>query len=64
MKGVSKEQITQAKQIDLLSYLKACEPQNLQAEGPHDYRHKTFHTFVSRRLPSEKTPRTRCRCQW
>lgn len=46
MKGVSKEQIAQAKQIDLLSYLKACEPQNLQAEGPHDYRHKAFHTLI------------------
>lgn len=48
MKGVSTEQIAQAKQIDLLSYLKACEPQNLQAEGLHNYRHKAFHRMPRR----------------
>lgn len=46
MKGVSKEEVAQAKQVDLLSYLKTCEPQNLQAEGQHDYRHNVFHTLV------------------
>lgn len=37
MPGVSKEQIAQAKEIDLLSYLQQYEPQELKRTGPHEY---------------------------
>ena len=35
--GVSKEQITKAKEWDLLSYLQTHEPQELKRCGPHEY---------------------------
>lgn len=35
--GVSKEQIAQAKEWDLLSYLQTHEPQELKRCGPHEY---------------------------
>jgi len=36
--GVTKEQIAQAKSIDLLSYLQANEPGNLKKSGSNEYR--------------------------
>lgn len=36
--GVTKEQIAQAKSIDLLSYLQSNEPGNLKKSGPNEYR--------------------------
>jgi len=41
MPGVSKEQIAQAKEIDLFSYLQACDPQELVRSGPNEYRTAT-----------------------
>lgn len=37
MPHLSKEQIDQAKQWDLLSYLQAYEPGELRRSGPHEY---------------------------
>ena len=37
MPGVTKEQITQAKEWDLLSYLQTYEPHELKQCGPHKY---------------------------
>ena len=41
MPGVSKEQIAQAKEIDLFSYLQTYEPQELVKSGPNEYRTAT-----------------------
>lgn len=46
MGGVTREEIAQAKKVDLLTYLMQNEPENLQRDGQHDYRHKAFHTLV------------------
>ncbi len=37
MGGVTKEQIAQAKQVDLLSYLQAYEPHSLKKTAPNEY---------------------------
>ena len=37
MPGVTKEQIAQAKEWDLLSYLQTYEPQELKRSGPNEY---------------------------
>ena len=41
MQGVTKEQIDRAKQIDLLTYFRAWNPQELVRLGAHDYTTKT-----------------------
>ena len=41
MPGVTKEQIAQAKEWDLLSYLQTYEPHELKRCGPHEYCTKT-----------------------
>lgn len=41
MAGVTKEEIAQAKQMDLLTYMKLYEPQELVKVGQHDYKTKT-----------------------
>ena len=41
MNGVSKEQITQARQIDLLAYLQAYAPDELVKVGTHEYATRT-----------------------
>jgi hypothetical protein len=38
MPGVSEEQVKSARKIDLLSYLRANEPQELRRSGPNEYR--------------------------
>jgi hypothetical protein len=38
MPGVNAEQIARAKEVDLLSYLQANEPQELKRSGPNEYR--------------------------
>jgi len=43
MPGVTKEQIAQAKEIDLLSYLQANEPYELVRSGPNEYRTTSHH---------------------
>ena len=37
MPGVSEEQVTRAREIDLLSYLRAYEPGELKPDGPGRY---------------------------
>jgi len=46
MPGVSKEQIAKAKEIDLLSYMQACEPHELVRSGPNEYRTASHHSLV------------------
>ena len=46
MPGVSKDQIAQAKEIDLLSYLRSREPHELVPSGPNEYRTKSHHSLV------------------
>lgn len=46
MPGVTKEQIAQAKEIDLLSYLQANEPYELVRSGPNEYRTVSHHSLV------------------
>lgn len=46
MPGVTAEQIARAKQIDLLSYLQACEPQELRRDSPHQYRTVSHDSLV------------------
>lgn len=46
MPGVTKEQIAEAKQWDLLSYLKAYEPGELKRAGPHEYRTVSHDSLV------------------
>lgn len=41
MAGVTKEEIAQAKQMDLLTYMKQYEPEELVKVGAHDYKTKT-----------------------
>ena len=41
MRGVTKQQIEQAKQMDLLTYMMTYEPQELVRVGAHDYRTRT-----------------------
>jgi hypothetical protein len=36
MPGVSEEQVARAREIDLLSYLRAYEPSELKPDGPGD----------------------------
>lgn len=40
MAGVSKQEIAQAKQMNLYEYMQICEPDNFRREGPGQYRHK------------------------
>lgn len=46
MAGVSKEQIEQARRLDLLTYLRAYEPGELIKSGSHEFRTKTHHSLV------------------
>lgn len=46
MPGVSKEQIEQAREIDLLSYLRAYEPGELKPDGPNRYTTATHGSLV------------------
>jgi len=46
MPGVNKDQIAQAKEIDLLSYLQSREPHELVPSGPNEYRTKSHHSLV------------------
>lgn len=41
MRGVTKEQIAQAKQMDLLTYMKLYEPQELVKVGQHEFKTRT-----------------------
>lgn len=59
MHGVSAEQIEQAKRWDLLSYLQAYEPQELQRSGPREYRTVTHDSLaISTAKLTERTLRT------
>ncbi len=49
MPGVSKEQIAQARDTDLLSYLQAHEPGVLRRTGPNTYRHREHDSLVYHR---------------
>ena len=40
MAGVSKQEIAQAKQMNLYEYMQLCEPDNFRPEGPSQFRHK------------------------
>lgn len=40
MAGVSKQEIAQAKQMNLYEYMQLCEPDNFRPEGPGQFRHK------------------------
>lgn len=46
MSSVSKEQITRAKQIDLLTYLQTYEPDSIFSSGNDEYRLKEHDSFV------------------
>ena len=46
MPGVSKEQVTLARAIDLLSYLQAYEPGELKSDGPGRYTTVTHGSLV------------------
>lgn len=46
MLGVTKEQIMEAKQWDLLSYLQAHQPGELKRAGPHEYRTVSHDSLV------------------
>lgn len=46
MPYVSKEQIAQAKRLDLLAYLQQHEPQELVRAGPHEYRTRSHDSLV------------------
>lgn len=49
MPGVSKEQIAQARDIDLLAYLQSHEPGVLRRTGPNTYRHREHDSLVYHR---------------
>ena len=40
MPGVTEQEITQAKQMNLYQYMQLCEPDNFRPEGPGQFRHK------------------------
>ena len=46
MPGVSEEQVTRAREIDLLSYLRAYEPGELKPDGPGRYTTVTHGSLV------------------
>ena len=46
MPGVSKEQIEQARSIDLLSYLERYEPGIVKRAGGNEYHHAGYHRFI------------------
>ena len=46
MPGVSTDQIQQAREVDLLSYLQANEPHELRRAGPREYRTATHSSLV------------------
>ena len=46
MPGVTKEQIAQAREVDLLAYLQSYEPGVLKSEGRGIYRHKEHDSLV------------------
>lgn len=46
MSGVSKEQIAQAREVDLLAYLQTHEPDAIRQEGPNSYRHREHESLV------------------
>lgn len=46
MPGVSKEQVARAREIDLLSYLRAYEPGELNPDGPGRYTLRSHDSFV------------------
>ena len=46
MSGVTKEQIAEARAVDLLDYIQSHEPGVLKREGPGIYRHKEHDSLV------------------
>ena len=46
MPGVSRDQIEQAKQIDILAYLREYEPDNLKPHGRNGYALKNHDSFI------------------
>ncbi|MCL2343366.1 MAG: DUF3991 and toprim domain-containing protein [Firmicutes bacterium] len=46
MPGVSPEQIKQAREVDLLSYLRAVDPHELRRAGPNEYRTASHESLV------------------